>query len=122
MRSGRRRNVRVSGRQQFELHLVKGKILRGRKGKGLKREGRTGRTNAKLEGQLHMANVFSALVHAWTNRRTVITSIQHCARSSLRGRVHIRRAGPVFALDEFLLTKQLSNSIAHFVEYSIAEV
>ena len=66
MRSGRRRNVRVSGRQQFELHLVKGKILRGRKGKGLKREGRTGRRNER-EGQLHMANVFSALTHAWTD-------------------------------------------------------
>ena len=49
---------------------MKGKILGRRKGKekGLKREeaGTNDRTGTEEE-QLHMANVFSALTHAWTD-------------------------------------------------------
>ena len=57
--------------------------------------------------------------------RSVITSIQLCPARS-RGRVHIRREGRAkFLLSiEFLLTKQLSNSIAtiaHFVVQSLGK-
>lgn len=87
----------MSGRQQFGLHLVKGKILeRGKKGKGaLKGSSRTAGTGGKGERrteegqQLHMANVFSALrMHGRPRRYYIYSTLP----ARFVKRVHIRRA------------------------------
>ena len=125
MTSGRnRRNVRVSGRQQFGLHLVKGKILeRGKKGKGALKGSRTAGLEERANGGRRRDSnciwqMYSAL-YACMGGRTVITSIQHCLHALKRGCILGEQKGIVFALDEFLLTKQLSNSIALVAHFEV---
>ena len=82
--------MRVSGRQQFELHLVKGKILGRRKGKekGLKREeGETNRNGGRAIAYGKCIQRVNACMDG-ARGRPVITSIQEGGR-----RVHIRKGG-----------------------------